>query len=99
MAVGLPVGMLKQWLHNGKMDRDGTEFKAFYKFYLAAASEARRAAEASLLMRNPGAWLDRCDPIAELTSHATQTDTIEADSVKTKEDAQADSIAFYKDFG
>lgn len=90
MAIGLPPGLLKGWLANGKHDRDGSHYNALYRFYLAAASEARRAAEASLLIKNPSAWLDRCDPLKqlEITEEPTPIETT----------AKTTSSVLYKEF-
>lgn len=96
MATGLPPGLLKGWLKNGKTDREGSEYNALYRFYLAAASEARRAAEASLLMKNPSAWLDRCDPLKQLDV-ITEPEAINTTAkVKSTDDS---STVQYRDFG
>ena len=76
MAVGLPPNMLKTWLDIGKTESQDNEYNMFYRFYLAAASEARRAAEASLLMKSPAQWLDRCDPLKQLQDAAETTEVI-----------------------
>jgi hypothetical protein len=68
MAIGIHPGMLKTWLQIGKTDAEDGLYRALYRFYLAAASEARRAAEASLLMRNPAKWLETCDPLNQLSA-------------------------------
>ena len=94
MAIGLPSGMLKQWLHIGKTDREDSPYNALYRFYLAAASEARRAAEASLLMKNPAGWLDRCDPLMQLEEASKEADTLEG-KAKQKE---TDSHVTYREF-
>ena len=67
MSLGLPPGMLKAWLKNGKHDVEGP-FREFYQFYLLASAEAKLAAESSLLVKNPAAWLDRIDPYTQLNS-------------------------------
>ena len=96
MAVGLPPGLLKGWLRNGKYDQEGTDYHAFYRFYLAAASEARRAAEASLLMKNPAAWLDRCDPLKELEEADQTSKTVEGSATKKE---TTETHVEYREFG
>ncbi len=65
MQLGLPDGILKGWLNNGKADNEGP-FHVFYRFYITACAEAKLAAESSLLRKNPAAWLERCDPLNQL---------------------------------
>lgn len=65
MQLGLPDGMLKGWLNNGKADSEGP-FHVFYRFYITACAEAKLAAESSLLRKSPAAWLERCDVLAQL---------------------------------
>lgn len=90
MRLGLPVGMMKGWLQNGRHDRDGP-FHVFYKFYLTAAAEAKLNAEASLLSKNPAKWLETCDPIRQLQSSSPETGG-EVVEVKAK------STVTYKEF-
>jgi hypothetical protein len=86
MATGLPPGMLKQWLALGRHDGKDSPFNAFYRYYLAASSEARLAAESSLLVKNPSAWLERCDPLKQLEEHAQSSDTVNTTATKKESD-------------
>lgn len=95
MKIGCPSGMLKQWLINGKTDPPDSHFNAFYRFYLAASSEARLAAEASLLSKSPEKWLDRCDPLKQIERELERTDTINS-TAKPKE--SPDAQITYKEF-
>ena len=95
MAIGFPPGLLKQWLHLGKTDDPDSSFNVLYRFYLAASAEARLAAEASLLAKNPAQWLDRCDPLKQLEEEAQASSTIEG-TAKPKE--SKDDTITYKEF-
>lgn len=68
MMVGLDKTILKQWLKIGEKERQGP-YRAFYEFYLKASAEARIAAEASLLIKNPAAWLDRCEALKQIEEY------------------------------
>lgn len=68
MSLGMPQGVLKQWLKIGEKNGDGP-YRAFFEFYMKASAEARIAAEASLLIKNPAVWLDRCEPLKNLNEY------------------------------
>lgn len=95
MATGLPPGLLKQWLHIGKTDDPSSHFNILYRYYLAASAEARLAAEASLLCKNPAQWLERCDPLKQLEEEAQESSTLEG-KARAKESTN-DTIT-YKEF-
>ena len=88
MQLGLPDGLLKGWLNNGKADREGP-FHVFYRFYITACAEAKLAAESSLLRKNPAAWLERCDPLKQLNSQ---------DKEEPPEETTIQSHVTYKEF-
>lgn len=99
-SLGLPPEMLKGWLKNGKADADGP-FKVFFQFYLAASAEAKKAAESSLLLKNPGAWLDRIDPMNQLNTEEgdpIQTSNIDNEESKDESMITSESGVKFKKF-
>lgn len=71
MSIGLMPGIMRQWLLNGKNDSDGP-YRILYQFYLQCSAKARMAAEVSLLIKNPNAWLDRVEALESLKTVETE---------------------------
>lgn len=66
LKLGLPDGLLKEWLNIGRTERQGP-FRALYAYYMRASADARIGAESRLLVKNPLAWLEKFEASDELT--------------------------------
>lgn len=97
MVIGLPPGVMKGWLRNGKGAKDTDPYGVFYRFYLCAAAEAKQIAESSLLAKQPGKWLETCEPLHQL---GIRLDGEESQTVQGKviEQANATHKVAFKDF-
>lgn len=87
MALGIAEGQLKQWLNNGRMDKDG-DFHTLYLFYSKINANTRLMAETALLAKNPDKWLATIEFKNQLqTSQSANTAPVIQGNVVSKPDS------------
>ena len=97
MALGIPPGVMKGWLRNGKTAKPEDPYGAFYRFYLCAAAEAKQIAESQLLAKNPAKWLEQCEPLIQLGINydGDESKTVQGEVIEQKD---ATHKVQFKDF-
>lgn len=102
MTLGLPTGLLAGWLKNGSDDieNDESPYRLLFMFYRAAQAEAQTFAEASLLKKNPAAWLESMDVGAQLAEYRAKINTVPGTAQVSESDQQSKQpeAGEYRDF-